>query len=161
MSGRRAARPLVYEGPKGLCGCCDRKTEIAIGSTGGEPSLATWIVAEETLRVVYSGIGPLIRSKQTKDGRTRYYLYDPQAFMTGRPIRRNKLYFVEGDEGSIAGPFGPEGLKVFFGQVGRDDQRIYVVSTTHRSLSIIRNSPLQHSTTEALDAVEGDGEDLY
>ena len=141
MSGRRAARPMVFEGPKGLCACCDRKTEIAIGSTVGEPAQTAWVASEEVMRVIYSGVGPLIREKTTKDGRTRYYLYDPQAFMTGRPIRRNKLYFVEGAEGDIAGPFGPEGLKVFFGQVGRDDQRIYVVSTTHRSLSIIRNSP--------------------
>lgn len=160
MSERRAARPLVFEGPKGLCACCDRKTEIAIGSTVGQPGNRPWVVPDHVLATVYSGVGSLIREKRTKDNRTRYYLLDPQAFATGRPIRRNKLYFVEGDVGNIAGPFGPEGLKVFFGKVGRDDQRIYVVSTTHRSLSTIRNSPLHQAPEESLEEEVGE-DDLF
>lgn len=160
MTGRRAARPLVFEGPKGLCACCDQKTEITIGSTRGEPVGSSWVVPERVMTMAYVGVGVLIREKRTKANRLRYYLYDPQAFATGRPIRRNKLYFVEGDEGHFAGPFGPEGLKVFFGTVGRDDQTIYVVSTTHRSLSIIKKSPLHSAPEESIDDPGGE-EDLF
>jgi hypothetical protein len=155
---RRQARPLVHEGPRGQCSCCDKKTEIKIGSTHGKPKTVSWVVSPELMEQMYSAIGGLIKTKKTKDDREKLYVLDPGEFKRGRAVTRNKLYFVEGEEGVIAGPFGPVNLKVFFNQNQQDDHTIYVVSTTHRSLSIIQASPLIHEAQEEEpeDAYEGD-----
>lgn len=156
----KGARSTVFEGPKGMCPCCDKTSEISIASARGAPRCGSWVVPTEVMVSIYSAIIPLIREKKTKDGRTRYYLFDPQKFMTGRAVRANKLYFVEGGDHSLAGPFGTEGLKVFFGKQQQDDQTLYVVSTTHRSLKCIRNAHVEREEGAPEEEPAGE-EDLF
>lgn len=163
---RRPARTLVHEGPKGLCECCDRKTEVSIGSVRGKPKTVSWALSEPLMQQMYAAVGELIREK-TVNGKSKLYVLDPQMYRLGRAVTRNKLYFVEGEEGRVAGPFGPSGLKVFFDQSARsgmgplEGNPIYVVATTHKSLSTIRNSPLSHAPAQEADTADDDGADLF
>jgi|WetSurMetagenome_2_1015567.scaffolds.fasta_scaffold03229_3 hypothetical protein len=146
---KRAAqvRALVYEGVMGLCPCCTNPTEIRLGSTGGVPEEESWIVPETILFSIYSDVASRIKSK-VEDGKVVYYVLDPsENFATVR----NKLFFIGGDGAELAGPFGYEGLKVFLKtRLENTRERIYIVNTTSRALSMIRNSPFATNVLEPL-----------
>lgn len=126
----------VYEGPVGECPCCNKPTEVRLGSTLGEPPSAGWTVPRDVLGVLYREVTARIKEKDGK-----LYVTDPSEYDA---TRRTKLFFVDGGDG-IAGPFGQLGLKVFlgsnFGEMHPDNVRIYIVATSHRALRLIRNSP--------------------
>jgi hypothetical protein len=138
--GRKTKAPpkqrLVYEGPVGLCPCCNKPTEVRLGGTLGEPDVPGWVVPTDVLELLYREVAARIREK---DG--ALYVTDPSEYDA---TRRAKLFFVDGDDG-IAGPFGQLGLKVFlganFGAEHTGNVRVYVVTTTHRALDLIRKSP--------------------
>lgn len=146
---------LVYEGPVGLCPCCNTPTEVRLGSTHGEPTVETWIVPRDVLATLYRATASRIK---TRDG--KLYVTDPS---TLDATVRSKFFFVDADDG-IAGPFGQLGLKVFlgtaFGQEKVDSIQVYVVSATHRSLSIIRKSPYAREP-DADDGALDDSADLF
>lgn len=139
-------RRLVYEGPVGLCPCCNKATEVRLAATLGEPSEDQWIVPEDVLEHLYREVA---RRVQEKGG--KLYVTDPSEYDA---TRRSKLFFVDGS-GGIAGPFGQNGLKVFlgtyFGEDSTDNVRVYVVTTTHRALGLIRASPYAREPEEARD----------
>jgi len=133
------------------------------------------VVPVEVMRDLYHAIAERIR-KKTKDGKVTLYVNDPdlrpardKGSKSGWSLRRTKLFFVEGADGQFAGPYGPDGLKVFLRKAleegGRaQDVKVYVVMTTHRALKIIQNSPLAHEVAPAEE--EGDdnggaGADLF
>jgi len=126
----------VYEGPVGRCPCCDKPTEVRLGSTLGMPEPAGWTVPADVLARLYRAVATRIQEKGGK-----LYVTDPSEYDA---TRRAKLFFVDGDDG-IAGPFGQLGLKVFlgshFGEDHADNIHVYVVTTTHRALARIRESP--------------------
>jgi len=128
--------PLVYKGPVGLCPCCNRKTEIRLGGALGSPSIQHWVVPTGVLEAVYSAIAARIKEK---DG--TLYVTSPNKY---DGTRRTKLYFVNMG-GTIEGPYGEKGLKVFLGvhtdKRSTENTFIYIVNTTHRALTLIRNSP--------------------
>lgn len=150
---RKAAKALpkqrlIYEGPVGVCPCCTISTEIRLASTLGTPPLKVWVVPRRVLEFVYREVALRIKEKNG-----RYYVTDPSIYDTSV---RTKLFFVDAIDG-IAGPFGQTGLKVFLGAslgaIKADNIQVYVVSTLHRSLCIIRRSPFAKSNedTEDLD----------
>lgn len=168
---KRPAKQLIYEGPVGKCSCCDRKTEIKIASPLGTPSMPGWVVPVETMRDLYHSVAALIR-KRTQGGTDTLYVNDPDLrparARTGWSLRRAKLFFVEGSDGQFAGPYGPDGLKVFLRNALDSgapavNVRVYVVTTTHRALKIIQNSQLAHGVRS--EEPEGDdgvaGADLF
>lgn len=146
---RRAAKALprqrlIYEGPVGLCPCCAASTEIRLASTLGVPPLKVWVVPRRVLEFVYREVALRI-----KDKAGRYYVTDPSIYDTNV---RTKLFFVDGADG-IAGPFGQIGLKVFLGAslgaIKAESIQVYVVSTMHRSLCVIKRSPFAKSSDDA------------
>jgi hypothetical protein len=152
---------LVFEGPRGACPCCDKPTAVKIASTLGPPNVKAWVVPEGLLRRLYIDVAKHIRSEEI-DGVLSYYAIDPSPYDASR---RQKLYFVEGSEEGLAGPYGPTQLKVFLGthDLGAEDQRvrIYVVLTTHSALHLIQSSSaLEDYKPEALPTAPT-GEDLF
>jgi hypothetical protein len=138
-------RALVYEGVVGSCPCCLNPTEIRLGSTGGIPEEPSWIVPEPVLYGIYSEVAFRIKSK-SEEGKVTYYVLDPSEHFA---VVRNKLFFIGGDGTELAGPFGYEGLKVFLQtRLENTRERIYVVTTTSRALSIIKNSPYALNSSE-------------
>jgi hypothetical protein len=136
---------LVYEGVVGLCPCCLGSTEIRLGSTGGTLTEETWVIPEVLLYAIYSEIAGRIRAK-VEYGKTVYYVLDPSGYSA---TSRNKLFFVGGDGTELAGPFGLDGLKVFLKtRLDGDRERVYVVNTTSRALSMIRHSPYSMGAIE-------------
>lgn len=129
---------LVYEGPVGLCPCCNKPTEVRLGSTLGEPPPPGWVVPTDVLETLYRTVAARVKA-DSKTG--KLYVTDPSEYDA---TRRAKLFFVDGGDG-IAGPFGQLGLKVFlgtsFGENHAGNIRVYVVTTTHRALELIRASP--------------------
>lgn len=147
--GNKKALPkgrVVYEGPFGRCPCCDRPTEVRLGGTLGEPDSTGWTVPTDVLGVLYREVATRIKEKDGK-----LYVTDPSEYDA---TRRAKLFFVDGDDG-IAGPFGQIGLKVFlgvsFGQDHAGNVSVYVVTTTHRALEMIRKSPYAREPEEHSD----------
>lgn len=143
MGGKKKAPPkqrLVYEGPVGLCPCCNKPTEVRLGGTLGEPNVPGWVVPVDVLELLYKAVAARIREKAGV-----LYVTDPSEYDA---TRRAKLFFVDGHDG-IAGPFGQLGLKVFlgasFGTEHTSNVRVYVVTTTHRALDLIRKSPYARS----------------
>ena len=109
---------------------------MKLAGTLGSPDAPGWVVPRDVLEMLYRAVA--IRIKE-RDG--KLYVTDPSEYDA---TRRSKFFFVDGGT-SIAGPFGQRGLKVFLGANFGDDftenVRVYVVTTTHRALSIIRKSP--------------------
>lgn len=147
---RPPQKALIYEGPFGLCPCCNRKTEVRVASTLGAPPDVVWTVPEPLLRLLYSEVAKRIKEK-VQDGQPRYYTTDPSRH---EATVRNKFFFVAAGDGddNVAGPFGQNGLKVFLeGHFPSDDSqaiRVFVVTTTHRALSVIRQSPYAQAPEE-------------
>jgi len=104
------------------------------------------VVPLPLLETIYSAIAPRIKEKGG-----RLYVVDPSGY---DPTHRTKLFFVDDGGDSVAGPFGPTGLKVFLRSEFKDSSDnvgVYVVSTTHKSLALIRSSPLTAPREEAFD----------
>ena len=137
---------MVYEGPVGRCPCCDKPTEVRLGSTLGEPDPSGWTVPADVLARLYKAVADRVQEKSGK-----LYVTDPSEYDA---TRRSKLFFVDGGD-AIAGPFGQLGLKVFlgatFGQDHTDNIRVYVVTSTHRALALIRESPYAREREEVAD----------
>ena len=134
MSKKAPKTRTVYEGPLGMCPCCQRVTEIRLAGTLGADN-TPWVVALPVLEAIYSSVAARIKEK---DG--ELYVTDPSDYDAAH---RSKLFFVDAGD-SVAGPFGPTGLKVFLrSQFGESPSNVtvYVVRTTHRALSVIRQSP--------------------
>jgi hypothetical protein len=145
---------LVYEGPVGACPCCNTPTEVRLASTHGESPVEAWIVPKDVLGYLYREVADRIKEKGGL-----LYVTDPSTYDASV---RSKLFFVDGVDG-IAGPFGQTGLKVFLGASldasKPENVLVYVVSTTHRSLSIIRKSPYASPAEDAADL--DDSSDLF
>lgn len=127
-----------YEGPKGRCPCCDRTTEVKIGGTLGPPNPAGWVVPLDTLKILYSRVAAMVR----EDAKGRLYVVDLKSY---NPAKRGKLFFIDGGNNGIAGPFGHLEAKVFlseqFGEEITENICIYIVVTNHKALTIICESP--------------------
>ena len=130
----------IYHGPVGRCECCGRPTMIHKASTCGSPPDVSWVVSFDLMAALYGPLIPLIR-EEVVDGKLRLYLIDPSPYDAER---RETAYYLDGGGGSLAGPFGPIGLKVCIGNELKENAQhipeIYVVKTTTRALSIIRNA---------------------
>lgn len=137
----------VYEGPVGLCPCCNKPTEVRRASTLGEPIPPGWVVPDDVLGLIYREVSARVKTDEKKG---TLYVTDPSEYDA---TRRAKLFFVDGGDG-VAGPFGQLGLKVFlgasFGEAAHN-VRIYIVTTTHRALTRILDSPYAKSTEEDAD----------
>ena len=145
----------VYEGPVGLCPCCNRPTEVRRASTLGEPTPPGWVVPDGVLETLYREVAIRVKTDAKKG---TLYVTDPSEYDA---TRRAKLFFVDGGDG-VAGPFGQLGLKVFLGaNFGETTHnvRIYVVATTHRALTRILDSPHAQVPEEAADL--DDSTDLF
>lgn len=143
-------RRSVYEGPVGRCPCCDKPTEVRIGSTLGEPARRGWIVPVYILESIYRAVATRTKFDHKKQ---QWYVTDPSEYDA---TRRKKLFFVDGGD-ALAGPFGPLGLTVFLRSNFKEtsqNTRIYTVITTHRALDRIRNSPFTAPPDDTYDLDE-------
>lgn len=133
-------RRLVYEGPRGCCPCCDRLTDIRIGSTLGSPAINAWTVPVNILSIMYRAVAQRVKQVSCS---TQLYVTDPSEYDA---TVRTKFFFVGGCRDEIAGPFGALGLKVFLSTTldvyeNTNEYTIYIVRTTSKTLSRIINSP--------------------
>jgi len=144
---KQAKGRTVYEGPVGLCPCCNKPTEVRLASTLGEPPPPGWVVPDDVLATLYREVAARVKTDGKKG---TLYVTDPNEYDA---TRRAKLFFVDGGDG-IAGPFGQLGLKVFLGASfgeATHNVRIYIVNTTHRALDRIRSSPYAQPPEQDVD----------
>lgn len=158
MRGRKHKAPkgrTVYEGPVGLCPCCNKPTEVRLASTLGEPPPPGWVVPDDVLATIYREVSARVKTDPKKG---TLYVTDPSEYDA---TRRTKLFFVDGGDG-VAGPFGQLGLKVFLGSSFGDvahNIRVYIVTTTPKALDLIRRSPYAQSPIQ--DPSLDGGMDLF
>ena len=64
-SSRKRKAPkgrTVYEGPVGLCPCCNKPTEVRRASTLGEPQPPGWVVPDDVLGVIYREVSARVKT---------------------------------------------------------------------------------------------------